>query len=685
MLITVFILALIAFSGMALTYLIADDEPFMWRLMAGSIASSSFFAVIVFVAASMFGFSSGTIIVSIGITLLPLLLLRRPDIHKRFFHDWAKAKGTLTGGSLKKSRRFIYYGFFFIVFWYFFAQAVYALPEGLHTGASQNLGDLSFHLGAIFGFSEGITFPPQNPSWAGAKFSYPFVADLLAACFVKLGIDFKDVIFVQNVSWAFALLVILERFAVKLTNSKLAGRIAPAILFFTGGLGFIWFFKDFGESGKAFFDFLAKLPTDYTIGDSFRWGNSMIVLFITQRGILFGMPLAILVLSYFWNIFSDDKAVEIEGKKAGEGKLDLKQLASDPYTVKAFLVGLLAGTLPLVHLHSLAMLFIVTVFLFAMRPDRWRQWIAFGIGVVIIAIPELVWSITGSATETTKFFGWHFGWDKRENGFLWFWFKNTGIMIPAIFAGLYLFWSRLKSSEPAESAETSPPPKKTKKHKAEVRPEESPIDAKTLLLFYIPFAFLFLLSNVVKLAPWEWDNIKILIYWFVGSIPFIAYALAWAWERNRAWKTAAGICFVVLTLSGALDVWRVASSQMKNGVFNADSMKLAEQIKQKTAPGAMFLNAPTFNSTVVLSGRQSLMRYPGHLGSYGIDYGPREADVKQIYQGGPNADALLKKYDIEYVVMSPEERYVLKPNEEFFKKFPIIAESGQYKVYKVKN
>ena len=109
-----------------------------------------------------------------------------------------------------------------------------------------------------------------------------------------------------------------------------------------------------------------------------------------------------------------------------------------------------------------------------------------------------------------------------------------------------------------------------------------------------------------------------------------------------------------------------------------------EQIKKKTDPNALFLNAPTYNSPVVLSGRPSVMRYSGHLSSYGIDFGPRETDVKQIYQGGGVADILLKKYDVEYVLFTPEERDTLKANEEFFKKYPVLAESGQFRVYKVK-
>jgi hypothetical protein len=205
-----------------------------------------------------------------------------------------------------------------------------------------------------------------------------------------------------------------------------------------------------------------------------------------------------------------------------------------------------------------------------------------------------------------------------------------------------------------------------------------------LLFFYIPFAFLFLVSNSAKLAPWEWDNIKILIYWFAGTLPLMSLALAWGWKQNKVMRIATGICFAALILSGSLDVWRSVSGQIKYGVFEPDAVKIAEQIKQKVEPKALFLNAPTFNSPVVLTGRQSLMRYSGHLSSHGIDYYPRETEVKQIYSGGGVADILLKKYNIDYVIFTPEERNTLKANEEFFKKYEVIAESGQYRVYKVK-
>jgi hypothetical protein len=533
------------------------------------------------------------------------------------------------------------------------------MKDGIYTGGSQNLGDLPFHLGAIFSFTDGNNFPPQNPSWSGAKFTYPFIADFLTACFVKLGADVKDALFTQNLAWAFSLLVILERFVATLTGSKLAGRVAPALLFFSGGLGFVWFAKDYWASGQGLLYFLSHLPRDYTIGDNFRWGNSMVVLFITQRSLLLGLPLTVLVLGFLWKIFAGGKVKEGKSEKAVEGER-VTFFTFSLFHFSPFIIGLFAGTLPLIHLHSLVVLFVVTAFCFVLRSDKWREWTAFGVGVCIIAIPQLIWAMSGSATESAKFFDWHFGWDKRDENFLWFWLKNTGLVIPAIIAAIYLISRRNAKAD-------SPKPK-----------------TKNLLLFYIPFAFLFVVSNTAKLAPWEWDNIKILIYWFVGSLPLIAFALGWLWEKKGLFRVVAAACFVCLIFSGALDVWRTASAQINNKVFDTDAVKIANDIKRKTAANALFVNAPTYNSAVVLSGRRSLMRYSGHLSSHGIDYGPREDDVRRIYQGGGVADILLRKYDVDYVLISPEERDSMRANDAFFAKYPVAAEAGQYRVYKIK-
>ena len=354
------------------------------------------------------------------------------------------------------------------------------------------------------------------------------------------------------------------------------------------------------------------------------------------------------------------------------------------FSSSAFAVGLLAGTLPLIHLHSLAVLFGVTATLLILKPEKWREWTIFGVGVCVVAVPELIWSITGSASHARDFIGRHFGWDKRDMNFLWFWIKNTGIFIPISALGIYLFYSR-QNLKDAESKSKKEKVKSKKESEREIADEQTQINyRKSQILFYLPFIFLFVVSNTFRLAPWEWDNIKVLIYWFVGSLPFAALALAWAFERGNYWRVFACVSFIILTFAGSLDVWRISTGQVKIRVFDAASVEIADDIRLRTPPDALFLNAPTYNSPVVLSGRRSLMRYSGHLSSHGIDFSERLEDVKRMYQGDATTDILLKKYNIQYVLISPKNPDSILVNEAYFDKFPLVAEVGEYKVYKVR-
>ena len=679
MLISLLLIAVAAAGGLAITYRIEEDAPLMWRLAAGNIIGSALLGTATFLLALIFGLNAAVVLAALAIAAAPVSLFYAEAPRKRLRSDWSRAKDRLQGTSLARFRRLAYYTFFFLLFFFFFDRAMLESAAGIFTGGSQNLGDLPFHLGAILSFTEANNFPPQNPSFAGARFSYPFIADLLTAGAVKLGAGVRDAMFVQNLLWAFSLLVILEHFVFKLTLSRLAAKLAPVLLFFSGGLGFIWFLSDYWYQTRSFLDFLSQLPKDYTIGEGFRWGNSMVVLFMTQRSLLLGMPLTLIVLAQLWKMFTTSGIAERARK--------FSPLL--PFSLSPVLVGLIAGVLPLIHLHSLAVLFVVGVFLFVLRPERWPTWISFAAGVAVIAVPELLWSMSGSATETNKFFAWQFGWDKGDRNFFWFWLVNTGLVIPLLIAGIYL--AMLPRTTEVLTQSGKPAKKKRSQEKNEQAAkvaEEHQVPTvynSPLLFFYLPFAFLFVVSNAAKLAPWEWDNIKVLIYWFVGSLPLIALAIARLWQKEKAlFKIAAALCFVVLIASGALDVLRTVSGQINYKVFDKDAVEIAHQIKVRTPRDAVFLNAPTYNPAIVLTGRQSLMRYPGHLGSHGIDYGGRESDVKRMYQGGPEASAMLERYGIQYVLVSPEERALAAVNEQFFGRYPIAAESGQYRLYKIK-
>lgn len=691
MILSAILIAIMTAGGLAVTYLLDYDKPMLWRLSAGCVIGMAIFGTVGFVVSFVLGLTVLSVLLALLAAALPVLAFRDENIRKEFLHDKAKAKGKLEGASVKKFLPFLYYAFFFLVFFFFFDRAMVIANTGaILTGGSNNLGDLPYHLGAIFAFTDGPPFPPDNPNFSGTKFTYPFIADLVAAMMVKVGAGVREAMMAQNLALAMSLLVLTESLIAKMVNDRLAGRIAPFLLFFSGGLGFIWFWGDYSAQAKGLVDLLWALPKDYTISDDFRWGNSLVTLFLTQRGILMGLPLTLIIIGVLWRMFSFEPPPRPEvgpEQKEPAPTLKFSQINVSPALP---ILGLLAGTLVLIHMHSLLTLFIICLCLLLMRPEKGRifEWAIFAASVAVIAIPELIWSVTGSATETTKFIEWHFGWDNRGDNIIWFWLKNTGLIFPLLFAGIFLFMMRKDASAAIDGEAQQNTGKKKNKKKEPKALQFEPVgawQARSLLLFYIPFVLLFVIANVVKLAPWQWDNVKILIYWYVGSLPFVTYALVRMWRARNELKPVVAVFMFVLIASGSLDVWRTISRQINYGIFSADGVALAEKVRELTPRDTVLLNGPTYKSVAVLTGRVSLMRHPGHLGSHGIDPRQRHAELNEMYRGGPQAMKLFEKYNIEYVLYTPDEVTEVSPNQEFFKRFQVVAEVGQYRLYKVRN
>jgi hypothetical protein len=138
-----------------------------------------------------------------------------------------------------------------------------------------------------------------------------------------------------------------------------------------------------------------------------------------------------------------------------------------------------------------------------------------------------------------------------------------------------------------------------------------------------------------------------------------------------------------VTLAGAWDVAAIVLRSGRYGVFNSDGIKFAELIKQETAPRDMVVHAPVHNHPVFLSGRRSLMGYPGHVWTHGLEFAQRESEIRRVYAGASDAAAILRRYGVNYVVVSPLERNVTTVNEQFFSRFPVVGEVGEYRLYKI--
>src|SRR5215472_11520123 len=107
-----------------------------------------------------------------------------------------------------------------------------------------------------------------------------------------------------------------------------------------------------------------------------------------------------------------------------------------------------------------------------------------------------------------------------------------------------------------------------------------------------------------------------------------------------------------------------------------------DPVSREAAPRAVVLHAPVYNSPVFLTGRRSLLGYPGWMWSRGLDYSERQADIQRIYAGAADAETLLRRYNVQYVLIGPAETSSLKVNQLFWSGYSKTAEIGEYRLYK---
>jgi hypothetical protein len=666
-------LALIAIAGgTLLTYLYDRGAPLVSRLCTGAVLGFAAFGLLAFLYASLLGLTPLTLMLAAASIALPLALLRETKLRAEVFEDIETALHDVRRASLNPSLRtmlpFFFYAGLALVLWLVFDRAMFDGANGIYTGLVNNYGDLPFHLSVITSFVKGGNFPPEDPTYAGTPFTYPFLADFIAACFVRAGASLREAMLLENVVLALALTGLLHRWALVLTRDREAAHLSPVLVLFSGGLGWGLLFRDVSQTDQGMLGLLARLPHDYTIipETAYRWGNALTTLLVPQRGMLLGLPLALLVFIQWWQSFDGEN----QNEKGKEGKRKIKKakraardesVASHAYfsflnfpgAGRMIAAGAVAGLLPLAHAHSFVVVMMVGACLALIQgPRRWRAWAYFFAVALVLAVPQMWWATHRSSVRAGTFFAWQFGWDRGEMNVFRFWLINTGLFIPLLIASLV--WRGEKRIVP-----------------------------RRLLLFYLPFTLCFLIPNLFKLAPWVWDNIKVLFYWYVASVPLVALLIVRLRRGPFALRVLAGVLIVALTLSGALDVWRVVSRATELQEFDRNGIAFAAMTESQTPPRALVLHAPIHNHPVFLTGRRSLMGYPGHIWTHGLEYKQREEEIRRIYAGAPDAIVLITRYGVEYVVVSPLERQLMPVNDSFFEHYRRVGEIGEYRLYKI--
>lgn len=501
-------------------------------------------------------------------------------------------------------------------------------PDGLSAGQLNIWGDWSAHLGDVMSFAYGENFPPEYPRLDDQPFAYHYLASITAAAMVKLGMSPITALPLQSFLFSVLILFGLYAFARRLLRDRTSAALAVLLFLLGGGLG--WMITA-GEISRTH-DVLGTLlhhPWDLMLqGDAnYQWKNVYFSLIEPQRPYLYGLPLALLILTLLL------VAVQTRGSRA-------------------FIVaGLVAGLLPLAHLGTLLALALVTPFLFLLFPSR-RWFLFFGIWVAV-AVPQLLLQQGGKPAAASAI-RLQIGWLANADPWIWFWFKNLGLFLPLLLLAL-------------------------------IGRDLMPAVSKRFLWAFMP---VFVIANLIVFQPWDWDNTKILVYWFLAVCLLVAALLVRLWRSYRGPAVRGILLFALATmlLSGVLINLQQLLGLDRHVLLTTEELQVAEQVREKTAPRAMFVTGIQHNHPVsVLTGRRIVMGYPGWLWSYGFDYSTEYRDLRSIYAFEPDTPELLKKYGVDYVVVGPGELQEFEVNfTAFSQHYPAIIRTDNYAVFDVR-
>lgn len=494
--------------------------------------------------------------------------------------------------------------------------------SGLSAGWVNLWADWGMHMGDVASFAWGANFPSAHPRLWGHPYAYHFLSSVTPAAAVRLGLDPLVAVPLHSFLLGEALLFGLYAFARRMVGGRGAAALAVALFVLGGGWGWWLPVANALHAGPAA---LLARPWNQALADAanFKWQNVWFSMVGPQRSCLYGLPLGLLTFT-------------------------LLDVATRRYSRRAFaLAGVAAGLLPFAHQGTLLTLAITTPFLFLLFPSA--RWIVFFTVWAAVGLPQELW-LTRGGTSALAFVRFHPGWIAAPTPWPWFWLRNLGLLLPLAGVG-FLVRDALEG--------------RTRRY----------------LLAFLPA---FAIANLFLLLPWDWDNTKVMTFWFLSACLLAAGVIAAAWRRAAALPARALLVLLVLslTLSGVLVNLDEALGRDRNLWLTPEELELARTLRDHTPPHAVIATGQRPNQPVtLLSGRRVIAGYAGWLWAQGLAYGREERDLRAILAGAPGTDSLVARYGVTAVVIGPDERANGASDSAWTARAPLLFSTASYRVY----
>jgi hypothetical protein len=346
------------------------------------------------------------------------------------------------------------------------------------------------------------------------------------------------------------------------------------------------------------------------------WKNLYLALFIPQRGFLFALPTGLLLL---WSF--------------------RERLVRDRPGLPAWVEGVLWGSLPLFHAHT----FLFVSLMIAIWAVAQRK-VGLALRPLVIALGPAAWS-TLEVTEgfrAASIAWWKAGWVIGARNPLVFLLVSFGAYLPLAAWALIGAWKRRDT------------------------------EGRLLLLPGLSFfASLFF----VMLAPWDWDNTKLMLWCYVLVLPAIADVL----RRIPAWPRWA--LHILLFYSGALGVAAACSGRRAVPLLDVEETRAVCAALSAIPPGDRIATAQTFNHPAALCGHALVAGYSGHLWSHGIDAKAVEGRLARLMKGAPDWRESARSLDARYLYWGPRESFGYPGGAEPWREEVPVAEGPWGRLY----
>ena len=520
-------------------------------------------------------------------------------------------------------------------FLYVWPRMFFSTSDGIYAGEPVIWADWAWHLAGnvVFAFRPVSLWFENHPLFYGQAYNYPFASSMISGLLMRAGADRISAMIFPSIVTSLFLLLILYGFYYSILKSGRQACAAVTLFFMSGGLGFIYYIQDILQ--EVSLKNLVFPIRDYTFledkGIYFR--NVFPSELLPQRAFLLGLPIGIFLLSIL-----------------------MRWLSGDPErssTLKYFAAGIPAGLLMIIHTHTYMAFVILCLCLTLFNMKCYKKMLCFALGAGLISL--WLYIMLHGQSMPSRWFGWAWGWmpNQQMGGvfhFIKFWLMNWGLVPPLA------LWGTLQ-----------------------MRYYRHPM--------VIGGWTLFVLCNIIRFQPWNWDNSKLLTWSYLLLLIPVVGVLSYLWSDNRrAVKGIAVVLTGLLIFSGGLELMRlVQSGHTTHRMWDASKIDMASNLQKILKPDETVLTDDDhLNWVSSLAGGQILMGYRGWLWSYGIDYSEREKEIRLMYSGEPGAEALFSKYHVHYAVLSHSARSNFGANESLFLlKYKMVMKDNDTRVYDV--